>query len=151
MQAMTPPDATPESPMVDKRNWVPTVLTAVVVLFAAAVAIWWFGIRDSETTGVPNPAAVFCEEQGGTVEIVTDAQGNQSGICALPDGTEIEEWEHYRRFHGEGAGAGLANPAAVFCEGQGGIVSGAEPMCELPDGTMVDAWEYFRTYNQPSP
>jgi putative hemolysin len=39
--------------------------------------------------------------------------------------------------------AGLANPASVFCEEQGGTVSGPEPMCELPDGTVVDAWEYY--------
>ncbi len=39
---------------------------------------------------------------------------------------------------------GLANPAAVFCEEQGGTVSGPEPMCELPDGSVVDAWEYYR-------
>lgn len=39
---------------------------------------------------------------------------------------------------------GLANPAAVFCEEQGGTTYGPEPMCELPDGTVVDAWEYFR-------
>ena len=42
-------------------------------------------------------------------------------------------------------GPGIANPAAVFCEDQGGTVSGPEPMCELPDGTVVDAWEYFRS------
>lgn len=86
----------------------------------------------------------FARSRGGTVEILTDAQGNQSGICVLPDGTRIEEWEYYRQFHGGGSGVGLANPAAVFCEEQGGIVSGVEPMCELPDGTTVDAWEYFR-------
>ena len=38
----------------------------------------------------------------------------------------------------------LANPAAVFCEEQGGAVFGPEPMCGLPDGTTVDAWEYYR-------
>jgi putative hemolysin len=141
----------PGSPIVGKRNRVPMVLAILAVLAVVAAAIWWFGIRDGETAGVPNPAAVFCEEQGGTVEIVTDAQGNQSGICGLPDGTEIEEWEFYGQFHGESSGAGLANPAAVFCEEQGGIVSGVEPMCELPDGTMVDAWDYFRTQNQPGP
>jgi hypothetical protein len=42
-------------------------------------------------------------------------------------------------------GPGVPNPAAVFCEEQGGTVSGPEPMCELPDGTVVDAWEYYRT------
>ena len=39
----------------------------------------------------------------------------------------------------------VPNPAAVFCEKQGGTTSGPEPMCELPDGTIVDAWEYFRS------
>jgi putative hemolysin len=39
---------------------------------------------------------------------------------------------------------GLANPAAVFCEEQGGVTSGPEPMCELPDGSVVDAWEFYR-------
>ena len=106
---------------------------------------------DDSGVGVPNPASVFCEEQGGTVEIETDAAGNQTGICHLPDGTQVEEWEYYREFHSEEGNAGLANPAAVFCEEQGGVVSGVEPMCELPDGTVVDAWEYFRAQNEPRP
>lgn len=38
----------------------------------------------------------------------------------------------------------VPNPAAVYCEEQGGTVSGDEPMCTLPDGTVVDAWEYYR-------
>ena len=42
---------------------------------------------------------------------------------------------------------GLPNPAAVFCEDEGGTTSGPEPMCELPDGSVVDAWEYFRANN----
>jgi putative hemolysin len=95
--------------------------------------------------GMANPASVFCEEQGGSVEIVTDAEGNQTGICHLPDGTQVDEWEYYRQYHEEGSDTGLANPAAVFCEEQGGTVSGDEPMCELPDGTVVDAWDYYRT------
>lgn len=39
---------------------------------------------------------------------------------------------------------GIPNPAAVYCEEQGGVTSGPEPMCELPDGTVVDAWDYYR-------
>jgi putative hemolysin len=39
---------------------------------------------------------------------------------------------------------GLPNPAAVFCEQQGGTTSGPEPMCELPDGSVIDAWDYYR-------
>jgi putative hemolysin len=40
---------------------------------------------------------------------------------------------------------GMPNPAAVFCEEQGGTTSGPEPMCQLPDGSVVDAWEFFRS------
>ena len=43
-----------------------------------------------------NPASVYCEEQGGTVNIVKDEEGNESGMCKLADGTEVEEWEYYR-------------------------------------------------------
>ena len=122
----------------------------VVVVVAFAFVSCSDGDEDDNgvDTGMPNPASVFCEDQDGTVEIVTDAGGNQSGICRLPDGTQIEEWEYYRQFHGDDDGAGLANPAAVFCEEQGGVVSGVEPMCELSDGTVVDAWGYFRAQNE---
>ena len=41
-----------------------------------------------------NPASVFCVEQGGTSEIRDTADG-QVGICILPDGTEVDEWEYY--------------------------------------------------------
>lgn len=52
-------------------------------------------VADS-TVGVPNPASVYCEEQGGEVVIVTAADGSQSGRCRLPNGTEVDEWEYYR-------------------------------------------------------
>lgn len=48
---------------------------------------------------------------------------------------------------GEGETPEIANPAAVYCEEQGGTVSGDEPMCTLPDGTEVDAWDYYRANN----
>lgn len=49
----------------------------------------------TDSTGMPNPASVYCEEQGGTVEIVDEPAG-QVGYCNLPDGTRIDEWEYYR-------------------------------------------------------
>jgi len=58
--------------------------------------------------GMPNPASAFCEEQGYTLEIRTDAGGNQYGVCILPDG-ECEEWAFFR---GEcGAGQEADQPA----------------------------------------
>jgi putative hemolysin len=56
---------------------------------------------DDDEPGVPNPAAVFCEEQGGHVEIERDDAGNERGICVLPDGTRVDEWDYYRTHHPE--------------------------------------------------
>ena len=55
------------------------------------------GDEDNENeTGLANPASVFCEQQGGTVEIRTDESGGQLGFCVFPDGNECEEWAFYR-------------------------------------------------------
>lgn len=53
-------------------------------------------VASTEAPGLANPASVYCEEQGGTVEIVTADDGSQSGICVLPDGTRVDEWEYFR-------------------------------------------------------
>jgi putative hemolysin len=46
--------------------------------------------------GMPNPAAVYCEEHGGTSEIITAADGSQSGRCSFPDGSACDEWAYFR-------------------------------------------------------
>jgi putative hemolysin len=45
---------------------------------------------------MPNPASVYCEEQGGKVEMRTDSEGGQFGMCLFEDGSECEEWAYYR-------------------------------------------------------
>ncbi len=46
-----------------------------------------------------NPASVFCEQQGGKSVIRKDKDGNEYGICVLPNGKEVDEWEYYRANH----------------------------------------------------
>ena len=41
------------------------------------------------TIWMPNPASVYCEQQGWTVDL-------ESSKCKLADGTEVDEWEYYR-------------------------------------------------------
>ena len=49
-----------------------------------------------ETTQIANPASEYCVAQWGTINIVKDEEGNESGMCKLSDGTEVDEWEYYR-------------------------------------------------------
>ncbi len=46
--------------------------------------------------GMPNPASVFCQQQGGKTEIRKDAAGGEVGYCVFPDKSECEEWAYMR-------------------------------------------------------
>jgi putative hemolysin len=45
---------------------------------------------------IPNPASVYCQEHGGSVEMRTDTSGAQYGVCRFADGSECDEWAFYR-------------------------------------------------------
>lgn len=45
--------------------------------------------------GMANPASVYCEEQGGQLEMRENAQGTY-GVCIFPDGSKCEEWAYFR-------------------------------------------------------
>ncbi len=111
---------------------------------------------EEEQSGLPNPAAVYCEEQGGTVDMRTDDAGNVYGVCVFPDGSECDEWAFYR---GEcapggslgGDGAGTANPASEYCVEQGGTLEirtndadNQYGVCVFADGSECDEWAFFR-------
>ena len=50
----------------------------------------------SPEAGLPNPASVFCEQNGGSLELRQDSSGGVSGVCHFPDGSECEEWAYFR-------------------------------------------------------
>ena len=52
---------------------------------------------------MPNPASVYCEQNGNKLEIRTAADGSQSGICVFPDGSTCDEWAYYRGECGPGS------------------------------------------------
>ncbi|MGV8169276.1 MAG: DUF333 domain-containing protein [Candidatus Nanoarchaeia archaeon] len=61
---------------------------------AGDVPIAHEGVCEEENTQIANPASVFCEENGGTLEIRTNNDG-QIGYCLL-DGRACEEWALFR-------------------------------------------------------
>ncbi|PZR11309.1 MAG: DUF333 domain-containing protein [Azospirillum brasilense] len=46
--------------------------------------------------GMPNPASVFCRDQGGTTQFQKQADGGVIGLCRFPDGRVCEEWSFFR-------------------------------------------------------
>ena len=45
---------------------------------------------------MPNPASVYCKQNGNKLEIRTAADGSQSGVCVFPDGSTCDEWAYFR-------------------------------------------------------
>jgi putative hemolysin len=66
---------------------------------------------DMPQPNMPNPASVYCTQQGNQLEIVTAADGSQSGICVFPDGTSCDEWAYFR---GECSPAAQKTPTPVM-------------------------------------
>ncbi len=69
---------------------------ALIGLLVLSIAFAGCGDEKKDDTGLANPASVFCEEQGGTLEIRTDEAGDQTGYCMFDDGSECEEWAYFR-------------------------------------------------------
>ncbi len=106
--------------------------------------------QDIPPANMPNPASVYCEQQGNRLEIQTAADGSQSGVCVFPDGSTCDEWAYFR---GE---CGLAvqespTPAIVVeatsTENGGNLVENASGGY-MPPGTseeIADWWGVIRS------
>lgn len=49
---------------------------------------------NEEIVGLANPASTYCIENGGQLEIITNADGGQFGLCQFAD-YACEEWAYY--------------------------------------------------------
>ena len=83
------------------------VLLVVTVLSAACNS----SLPDpTAAPNLPNPASVYCEQNGGSLDLRTDATGAVAGVCVFPDGSECDEWAYFR---GECKPAGTAPTQAT--------------------------------------
>ena len=70
------------------------ILLGLAVLGLASCSA---GQPDSEdTASVPNPASVYCEQNGGRLDFREDPEGGVVGYCLFADGSECEEWSYFR-------------------------------------------------------
>lgn len=76
-------------------------MSRIGIIVAVALIAGCATSAPDKNVGMPNPASAYCIELGGTITIVDRPEG-QIGFCTLSDGTQVEEWELYRRDHPQG-------------------------------------------------
>lgn len=125
-----------------------TISTLIIITISVTAC-------SAEKANIPNPASVFCEENGGTVDIRTNEDGSQVGYCLFEDGSECEEWAYYRNECKPGDSIekeiGMPNPASVFCEENKGKLEirtdelgGQVGFCLFEDGSECEEWAFYR-------
>lgn len=81
-----------------KKNVAITALSAAFVLTGCA----HFSNNDANNNGKPlnmaNPAAVYCVEQDGKLETVTE-NNQRVTYCVFSDNSRTEQWEYFRQNH----------------------------------------------------
>ncbi len=72
------------------------LLMALTACTALKVQSPELAATDIPQVNMPNPASVYCTQQGNKLEIRTVADGSQSGVCVFPDGSTCDEWAYFR-------------------------------------------------------
>jgi len=85
---------------------------------------------------LPNPASVYCEQNGGRLEFREDASGGVFGVCIFPDGSECEEWAFYRSECK--SGDSLSTPEAAASPAVG------DPAATDALEVASDGWKVYR-------
>jgi len=96
------------------------------------------------TANMPNPASVYCEQNGGKVDLRPDATGAVAGACVFPDGSECDEWAYFR---GECAPGGQADPVSTA------TTTPVDPQpTAIPTAMPIDPADYqgWWTYTHPA-
>lgn len=78
--------------MAYKMLFVAFIMTAVVILASCGSG----QSTPTPASQLPNPASVFCEKNGGKLDMRQDASGGVAGICVFQDGSECDEWAYFR-------------------------------------------------------
>jgi putative hemolysin len=91
---------------------------------------------DTPQANMPNPASVYCEGQGYTIEIRTAADGSQSGVCIFPDGSECDEWAYFR---GECTPPSQSSPTSTQAAE---VASPTTVPTEIPTPMPIDPADY---------
>jgi putative hemolysin len=108
---------------------------------------------------LPNPASLYCEQNGNQLEIHTADDGSQTGICVFPDGSTCDEWAYFK---GECGPAAPQNPTPdttgeATPPASGGGPGGSTPAGEdasggyMPAGTTEEFTDWWGVIKSTQP
>jgi len=107
---------------------------------------------DMPQAGMPNPASVYCTQNGNKLEIQTASDGSQNGICVFPDGSACDEWAYYR---GECGPVAQESPTpAVAVEAIAKASSGTEEQASggyMPPGATEEIADWWGVVKSTEP
>lgn len=136
------------------NHFLKTVSTLLLLSALTAILVACGGTSAETNTELANPAAVNCEEQGGTSTIETREDGSQYGVCIFEDNMQCEE---FALLNGDCPVGGVkvtgyVTDAGRFCAISGGTyavtseATDSEPeqgTCTFVDGNSCDAVAYY--------
>jgi putative hemolysin len=96
--------------------------------------------------GLPNPASVYCEQNGNKLEIVTAADGSQIGRCVFPDSSACDEWAYYRGECGPAAQKSPTPAITVEATTEGNPSGGF-----MPPGTTEEIADWWGVIKSTEP
>jgi putative hemolysin len=117
-------------------------------LFLFIIVVMTLTACNKPQTNMPNPASVYCKQNGNKLEIHTAADGSQSGVCIFPNGSSCDEWTYYR---------GECGPAQATAEGSGGGPGGTGGTEEngsggnMPSGATEDFSDWWGLIKSTEP
>ena len=102
---------------------------------------------------MPNPASVYCEQNGNTLEIQTADDGSQSGVCVFPDGSTCDEWAYFRGECGPAAPISPTPTTTVEAttEASGGGTEGDGSGGYMPPGTTEEIADWWGVIKSTEP
>ena len=102
--------------------------------------------------GMPNPASVYCTQNGNKLEIRTAADGSQNGTCIFPDGSACDEWAYYR---GECGPAAQKSPTlAIAVDATAKASGGTEEQASggyMPPGVTEEITDWWGVIKSTAP
>ena len=97
---------------------------------------------DIPQVNMPNPASVYCTQNGNKLEIRTAADGSQYGVCVFPDGSTCDEWDYFRGECGPAASGGGPGGGGSSGDGSGGY---------MPPGTTEEISDWWGVIKSTEP